>query len=452
MSHILDLTSQEHKKRLIFMLLLVILSLLVTSLYWFINEGNSTTLAVVLVFITIYLVPLYLTVTSRRYALASNLFLVITTALLLVLMWQNEGIRDESVMVFPGLLIFSILFGSKRAFSFIFAVVMINILVLGYLNEVGFMHNQVSKGGVASAFVTCIIFTVIAVAAKMISGELTQTVNELEQYKTQLEEKVARRTDELIESQNKLNQSEKMAALGRLVAGLAHEINTPVGVAMTASSHINEQNKRLKVDIDAGTLTKTKLQKYLSQLDESASLVNANLFRAAELIADFKNVSVLTSNERKVEFNVAQVINKTVETLQPVLIENQIKMTLSLASDVRIFRDPANLTQSITNLILNSIHHAFDLSQTNNEISIRACILGGDVNILYQDNGVGIDSEVQQHIFEPFFTTKRSEGGTGLGMHIVYNMITQGLGGKISVLESGSGAKFTVRIPIGEGQ
>lgn len=451
MSHILDLASQEHKKRLIFMLLLVILSLLVTSLYWYLNEGNSSTLAVVLMFVAIYFVPLYLTLQSERYALASNFFLFITTALLLVLMWQNEGIRDESVMVFPGLLIFSILFGSKRAFALIFSLVMLNILLLGYLNEVGVMQNRVTNGGAASAFVTCVIFTVIGVAAKMISGELSHTVHELEQYKTQLEHKVAIRTDELIESQNKLHQSEKMAALGRLVAGLAHEINTPVGVAMTASSHINEQNKQLKHDIDAGVLTKSKLQKYLSQLDESATLVNANLFRAAELIADFKNVSVLTSNERKVEFNVSQVISKTVDTLQPVLIENQIKMQLNLASDVRIFRDPANLTQSITNLILNSIHHAFDLAQANNEISIKTCIVDNEVSILYQDNGMGIDAEVQEHIFEPFFTTKRNEGGTGLGMHIVYNMVTQGLQGKISVLACETGAKFSLLIPIGEG-
>ena len=192
------------------------------------------------------------------------------------------------------------------------------------------------------------------------------------------------------------------------------------------------------------------MERYLEQLDESAHLVNANLFRAAELIADFKKVSVLSSNEEKSEFEVGKVIKETLNTLQPILMDNQIEVRLKLKTKINLFKDPANLIQTINNLVLNSIHHGFNQDSQEKQILISIRQKQGKLTILYRDNGKGISEEVKQHIFEPFYTTKRNNGGTGLGMHIVYNMVTQGLGGQIEVGNVASGAEFMITVPLGE--
>lgn len=447
-----ELTIDElhQKKRLLFVLALTQLALLIAITSQLLLGPSASALTwLVITFILLYFVPFYFTY-SNKYRLAANLFLFITVGLVTVLMWQNEGVRDEALMIYPALLIFSVLLASSRIFWIIFVLVSINILLVGYLNQTGVVYHHVGQGKLSSAITSVIIFTVIAAAIKLVWNDLKSAFKELKTYKEQLEVIVEERTQALTESQNKLNESEKMAALGRLVAGLAHEINTPIGVAMTASSHINEQNKKVKTSVAQASLTKTQLESYLAQLDESANLVNANLFRAAELIADFKKVSVMTSHERKSNFNIAEVIETTLQTLQPVLKENDIALTLKLSSSSDIYRDPANLIQTLNNLVLNSIHHGFDESESGNAITVTVTEDLRNLIILYQDNGSGISDEVKQHIFEPFYTTKRNNGGTGLGMHIVYNMVTQGLRGEIAIGSPDRGAEFKLTIPLGE--
>lgn len=447
-----ELTIDElhQKKRLLFVLTVTQIALLIAiSSQLVLGPTASALMWLVLTFLLLYFVPFYFTY-RNKYQLASNLFLFITAGLVTVLMWQNEGVRDEALMIYPALLIFSVLLASSRIFWVIFVLVSLNILLVGYLNQTGVVYHHVGQGKLSSAITSVIIFAVIAAAIKLVWNDLRSAFKELKTYKEQLELIVEERTQALTESQNKLNEAEKMAALGRLVAGLAHEINTPIGVAMTASSHINEQNKKVKTSVADATLTKSQLENYLEQLDESANLVNANLFRAAELIADFKKVSVMTSHERKSTFNIAEVIENTLQTLQPVLKENNITLSLKIHCDSNMYRDPANLIQSLNNLVLNSIHHGFDESEVGNKITVKVAEKFGKLVILYQDNGSGISDEVKQHIFEPFYTTKRNNGGTGLGMHIVYNMVTQGLGGDIVIGSPARGAEFKLTIPLGE--
>lgn len=447
-----ELTIDElhQKKRLLFVLTLTQLALLIAiTSQLVLGPSASALMWLVLSFLLLYFVPFYFTY-RKKYRLASNLFLFITAGLVTVLMWQNEGVRDEALMIYPALLIFSVLLASSRIFWAIFVLVSFNILLVGYLNQTGVVYHHVGQGKLSSAVTSVIIFAVIAAAIKLVWNDLKSAFKELKTYKEQLEIIVDERTKELTESQNKLNESEKMAALGRLVAGLAHEINTPIGVAMTASSHINEQNKKVKNSVADATLTKHQLESYLEQLDESANLVNANLFRAAELIADFKKVSVMTSHERKSRFNIAEVIENTLQTLQPVLTENDIDLSLKINSNSEMFKDPANLIQTLNNLVLNSIHHGFEESESGNAIEVKVSERHNKLTILYKDNGSGISDEVKQHIFEPFYTTKRNNGGTGLGMHIVYNMVTQGLDGDIAIGSPKCGAEFKLTIPLGD--
>ena len=449
MTEELTIDELHQKKRLLFVLTLTQLALVVAATTQVFFDSAPSLVSLVGVFILLYFIPLFFTYT-KKYRVAANLFLFITSGLVTVLMWQNDGVRDEALMIYPALLVFSVLLGSSRIFWVIFVLVAINILVVGYLNQIGAIYHPVGEGKMSSAITSTIIFTVIAAAIKLVWNDLRSAFRELKAYKEQLEHKVEQRTLELTESQNKLHESEKMAALGRLVAGLAHEINTPIGVAMTASSHINEQNKKINTSVSNATLTKPQLERYLEQLDESAHLVNANLFRAAELIADFKKVSVLSSNEEKSEFEVGKVIKETLNTLQPILTDNQIEVRLKLKTKINLFKDPANLIQTINNLVLNSIHHGFNQDSQEKQILISIRQKQGKLTILYRDNGKGISEEVKQHIFEPFYTTKRNNGGTGLGMHIVYNMVTQGLGGQIEVGNVASGAEFMITVPLGE--
>lgn len=447
-----ELTIDElhQKKRLLFVLALTQFALLIAIIsHMMFGPSAQALMWLVLTFLLLYFVPFYFTY-RNKYRLAANLFLFITAGLVTVLMWQNEGVRDEALMIYPALLIFSMILASSRMFWILFALVSLNILLVGYLNQTGVVFHHVGQGKLSSAITSVIILSVIAAAIKLVWNDLKSAFKELKAYKEQLEVIVEERTQALTESQNKLNEAEKMAALGRLVAGLAHEINTPIGVAMTASSHINEQNKKVKKSVVEATLTKPQLEGYLDQLDESANLVNANLFRAAELIADFKKVSVMTSHERKSTFNIAEVIENTLQTLQPVLTENNIELVLAINCKSDIYRDPANLIQTLNNLVLNSIHHGFEDSEDGNAIDVNVSEKHNKLVIVYKDNGSGISEEVKQHIFEPFYTTKRNNGGTGLGMHIVYNMVTQGLGGEIEIGSPTRGAEFKLTIPLGD--
>ncbi len=451
MTEELTIDELHQKKRLLFVLTLTQLALAIAAVSQLVLGISMLLMLLVLTFFLLYFVPFYYTY-KKSYRVAANLFIFITAGLVTVLMWQYEGVRDEVLMVYPALLVFSVLLGSNRIFWIIFVLVTINILVVGYLNQVGVVDHPVGEGKMASAITSAIIFSVIAAAIKLVWNDLISVFKELKTYKEQLETKVEQRTQELSDSKDRLNEAEKMAALGRLVAGLAHEINTPIGVAMTASSHINEQNKKVQASVADATLTKNQMETYLAQLDESASLVNANLFRAAELIADFKKVSVMTSHERKSQFSVKETIEHTLQTLQPVLKENNIVLELQIECEASLYRDPANLIQTLNNLVLNSIHHGFEDSSANNQINVEVTQKQQKFTIVYQDNGTGISQEVKKHIFEPFYTTKRNNGGTGLGMHIVYNMVTQGLGGKIKVMDSQQGAKFKITIPLGDQQ
>ncbi len=449
MTEELTIDELHQKKRLLFVLTLTQLALILAACTQFFFESAPNLILLVSIFFVLYFVPYYFTY-AKQFRVAANLFLFITSGLVTVLMWQNDGVRDEALMIYPALLVFSVLLGSSRIFWLIFVLVTINILLVGYLNQIGAVYHKVEQGKLSSAITSVIIFTVIAAGIKLVWNDLRSAFRELKAYKEQLEQKVEQRTLELTESQNKLNEAEKMAALGRLVAGLAHEINTPIGVAMTASSHINEQNKKIKSSVAGATLTKPQLENYLEQLDQSAHLVNANLFRAVDLIADFKKVSVLTSNEKKSEFDVIQVIEDTLQTLQPILTENNVDVALQANSTVRLYSDPANLIQTLNNLVLNSLYHGFTGAIEDKKIQLSLHQKQNVLTMLYQDNGVGISDEVKQHIFEPFYTTQRNNGGTGLGMHIVYNMVTQGLGGQIKVGDCEHGAKFEITIPLGD--
>ena len=280
------------------------------------------------------------------------------------------------------------------------------------------------------------------------TADLRRTADELKIAKEEAEGALG----EVQRAQKQLVEAEKMAALGSLVAGVAHEINTPVGTALTASTLLDQRTREFGELIAAGQIRKTDLTRYMNLARETAGLVLSNINRAAELIQSFKQVAVdQTSAERRV-FNLGSYLEEIVTSLSPNL--RKVEATVDVICDPSIEIDsyPGALAQVMTNLVMNALNHAFD-NKRGGLITIRAERLGNDrIRIFFQDNGKGMPLELLACIFDPFFTTKRGAGGTGLGMHIVYNLVTQQLGGSIvahSVV--GEGTTFTLETQASHG-
>jgi len=255
--------------------------------------------------------------------------------------------------------------------------------------------------------------------------------------------------DKLNLAQKSLVESEKMASLGGLVAGVAHEINTPIGIGITASSHLSEETILINDKYANSQMTNKNLSSYLEEVKESSVLISSNLARAAKLIMSFKQVAVDQSSKDIRTYNIKEYTDEVLQSLTPKFKTTNIELTLSCEDDLSVTGEPGAFAQIITNLIVNSIVHAFDDNAAGN-IDINITCQKDVVRFVYTDSGKGIHTEHQNKIFEPFFTTKRGQGGSGLGLHIVYNLVVQSLHGSIKLnSEVTQGSQFIIEFPTG---
>jgi signal transduction histidine kinase len=281
------------------------------------------------------------------------------------------------------------------------------------------------------------------------------------QQNKDLEDKVNKRTQALKDSnqellstleklhqfQGQLVESEKMASLGDMVAGVAHEVNTPIGLGVTASTLLADRLLEIKQAFEDKTLKSSHLKKFLIEGEENAAIIYRNLKRAAELIASFKKVAVDQSSEEERTFNINDLLNEVLLTLAPQIKKLPFIINIDCPDELVITSKPGPINQIIINLILNSIAHGFD-EREHGVITITVGMASNMLTIDYQDDGKGIEPSIINKIFEPFTTTKRGSGGSGLGLHLVYNLVTQALGGKISFQsEIDNGVNFKIVIP-----
>lgn len=273
---------------------------------------------------------------------------------------------------------------------------------------------------------------------------------------SELESRVLQRTQELQESldtlkkaQVQLIQSEKMASLGNLVSGVAHEVNTPLGNAITGGSIIVHEAKELLNAMGEGTLKKSSMQQGLRTLDETATLLLKSVTQAADLIRSFKRISVDQSVEEKRDFNVHEYLEEILMTFHNKI--KKVPATVVLEGDPELILKsyPGVFAQIISNFIQNSLLHAFSPESSDATITIGYAIKQDHMVLTYADNGAGMDETIKSRAFDPFITTKRNAGGTGLGLNIVYNLVTQKLRGEIR-LESQpmQGTLFTIILPL----
>lgn len=284
-------------------------------------------------------------------------------------------------------------------------------------------------------------------ALKRFADELESRVEERTADHRMAISQLKRTVQELTLTQKQLVESEKMASLGQLVAGVAHEINTPIGIGVTAASHLQHETDRLLDSLKRGSLGKAGLQQYTDTARDSAKLLMANLTRASELIRSFKQVAVDQSSEQKRRFYLRQYLDETLLSLLPKLKRTKHRVSIDCPPQLQLETYPGALYQIVVNLLMNSLIHGFD-GVEQGEINIHAEVDGDALLLSYRDNGKGMDESVRARVFDPFFTTKRQEGGSGLGMHLVYNLVTQLLKGNIEIRSAhGRGVNFLIAMP-----
>ncbi|MCW8930469.1 MAG: HAMP domain-containing histidine kinase [Gammaproteobacteria bacterium] len=253
--------------------------------------------------------------------------------------------------------------------------------------------------------------------------------------------------NELQNTQEQLIESEKLASLGSLVAGVSHEINTPLGVIVTLTSMVLERNENIQNQFYDETLTHSTMKEYLEEVDKSLKLSTHSLNRVIDLLKSFKHIAAdqMMGDER--EINLTQYIKEVMSTLSTELKKNRIQYQFNSEKEILISTVPGAVAQVLTNLVTNSIRHGFENKKKRN-ISINIIPNGTDATIIYEDNGSGMTSDVLDKIYEPFFTTKRNKGGIGLGMNIVYNSVKKTLQGDIKIDSTpGIGTRFTIFLP-----
>ncbi|WP_346353873.1 transporter substrate-binding domain-containing protein [Azotosporobacter soli] len=276
----------------------------------------------------------------------------------------------------------------------------------------------------------------------------TQALTTANRELTKSNEKLANALEQLQQTQSQLVQSEKMASLNTIVAGVAHEINTPLGSSVTMASFLAQQAKELEETFAQSKLTRGELQEFLSGQREAAALLLANLQRAAEMVQSFKRVSADQASEVRRVFPVRQCLADVVASLRGALKNRQLKIIVECPEDWCVDSYPGALSQVAANLILNSLSHAYNPDDAG-QITLSARQAENRFIFTYSDDGKGIEAEILPHIFDPFYTTNRSGGNTGLGLYVLYQLAQQTFGGELLCSsEAGKGTVFTLQFPL----
>lgn len=288
-------------------------------------------------------------------------------------------------------------------------------------------------------------------------SELKASQEALRRTNTALEERVQSRTAaleqanrDLHEAMHRLVQTEKQAALGRLVAGVAHELNTPIGNALTVASTVEGQTQAMCETLERGALRRSELDDYLASTARACQLLGRSPARGLELVSSFKGVAVDQASMRRRRFDLAAAVEELAATLRPTIKGTALRLTLDIPAGIDMDGYPGALAQVLTNMVQNALVHAFPQRDQAGEIQIAARTEGGSVLLRVHDDGVGIPETHAERIFEPFFTTRLGRGGSGLGLHIAFTLVTGVLGGRIELMrpKGRPGTEFLVTLPL----
>ena len=290
---------------------------------------------------------------------------------------------------------------------------------------------------------------------KIFSGRIAAEI-ERSEYEQRLEEKVSQRTEhlekalaELKSAQTTLLQQEKLASLGGVVAGVAHEINTPLGIAKTGHSFHQSILSKIQQQFDDKTLTATNMNDYIEKAVEVTQAVSDNLERAIDLVQNFKHAAVDRIDDTKRMLSLHDVIQRISQSMKAEFLRNHVQFKLDVDESIQLDSYASDLSQVMSNLFMNACIHAFDGIE-HPELRVTAKLHEDHAVIDVMDNGIGVNADIKDTIFEPFVTTKRNQGSTGLGMNIVFNLVTGKLNGTIKLLPTGTkkGTAWRLTLPI----
>lgn len=287
--------------------------------------------------------------------------------------------------------------------------------------------------------------TRIAVSSDDEIGSLASSFNQMaatiEDYNHNLQSLVRNKTDQLI-------KAERLAAAGALVAGMAHEINTPLGTALTAISHDKQLIEEIESAFAGGTMTKESFRRFIGGLRDGVDLTNSNLHRAAVLIDMFKRVAIDDSTEDRELFSVKNIICETIYSIEPHFSGKAISVTVLCSDDLTMTGHPRLFSQIVANLMMNTVMHAF-AGRDSGMVRITVEKDPERLSLTFADDGSGIEQGILDRIFDPFFTTRRNQGGTGLGLTIVHNIVHHNFGGEIFCRSTpGAGTVITIHVPV----
>ena len=264
----------------------------------------------------------------------------------------------------------------------------------------------------------------------------------------QKNQKLEKAYKQLQRLQDQLIESEKLSALGALVAGVAHEINTPLGMSYTGTSYLQDQLNTLKGHFENDALTKNRLNNYLTENEKMMDAVMINMERATHIINSFKQIAVAQTTELCHEFLLNDYFKDTIYSLNNLLKQKTVVVNCDFNQEIVMMGEPGIFSQLLSNLVTNSVVHGFEAS-TDNQIDIQITRESDQILITYKDNGLGMNEEQLKKLYEPFYTTKMGTGGSGLGMHIVYNIVTQRLQGHINCRSQlGLGVDYKISFPF----
>ena len=322
--------------------------------------------------------------------------------------------------------------GMPQSFYFTFTPVSGHILAFGRLDaeELESMRTEV-------------------LALNQASNNLTRELHKKNAQLVQKEKALTKTISDLKLAQAKLVESEKMASLGRLVAGFSHEINTPIGIALTASSSIMASSQQIEQMLMQDEVEEDDLISMLETVRDASKLVFSNLNRSADLVKSFKRTSIDQSVENHYFYNLNDTISDAMTSMRIKIKNTSIRADFDSHENISLFGNPGDIFQIISNLFENSVVHGFENGKLQGDIHISTQRENDEIFIHYSDTGKGMSAEIVDKIFEPFYTTVRARGGTGLGMYICHNIVTSRLKGAIQCASvQGSGTKFLINIPI----
>ncbi|MFO0120856.1 MAG: sensor histidine kinase, partial [Inhella sp.] len=285
---------------------------------------------------------------------------------------------------------------------------------------------------------------VLDVSAQVQAQQALQTLN------TELERRVTERTQELAQAHEELVRSDKLAALGSMVAGVSHELNTPIGTSLTAASTLSDRCQELRNALSSNTVRRSTLEAFLQDTQALGDLLQRSLLNAADLVQHFKQLSADQTSEQRRSFRLDQVVEDVVTVTRPQLKQGGLRLHTDIEPDLWMDSYPGALGRVLTNLLINAQLHAFE-GREGGQVHIRAKRLPDQaaVQLLVADDGQGMSAEVARRAFDPFFTTKLGRGGTGLGLNIVHNVATVILGGSLHLdTAPGQGTCFVFELPL----